>query len=132
MAQNSIAHDNPVSAWVWDAKYRFKDAAARPIDQRIEDTWRRVADTLAAPEKQPEIWADRFYEALEDFRFLPAGRILAGAGTERDVTLFNCFVMGTIPDSLDGIFQHLKEAALTMQRGGGTFPWPSPSPRRVR
>src|SRR6185437_11140938 len=49
----------------------------------------------------------------------PAGRVLAGAGTERSVTLFNCFVMGTIPDSLEGIFAHLKEAALTMQQGGG-------------
>ncbi|MEL7088934.1 MAG: adenosylcobalamin-dependent ribonucleoside-diphosphate reductase, partial [Planctomycetota bacterium] len=50
---------------------------------------------------------------------LPAGRILAGAGTDRSVTLFNCFVMGTIPDSIEGIFQMLKEAALTMQQGGG-------------
>jgi ribonucleoside-diphosphate reductase alpha chain len=57
--------------------------------------------------------------ALEDFRFLPAGRILAGAGTGRSVTLFNCFVMGTIPDSMEGIFESLKEAALTMQQGGG-------------
>ena len=55
----------------------------------------------------------------QDFRFIPAGRVLAGAGTERSVTLFNCFVMGTIPDSLNGIFEHLKEAALTMQQGGG-------------
>ena len=54
-----------------------------------------------------------------DHRFLPAGRILAGAGTGRAVTLFNCFVMGTIPDDLSGIFAHLREAALTMQQGGG-------------
>ncbi len=57
--------------------------------------------------------------ALEDFKYLPAGRITAGAGTGRSVTLFNCFVMGTIPDSLGGIFQMLKEAAVTMQQGGG-------------
>src|ERR1700739_3852079 len=49
----------------------------------------------------------------------PAGRILAGAGTGRNVTLFNCFVMGTIPDSMDGIFSALREAALTLQQGGG-------------
>ncbi|MCW8843874.1 MAG: adenosylcobalamin-dependent ribonucleoside-diphosphate reductase, partial [Rhodobacteraceae bacterium] len=59
------------------------------------------------------------YGALEDFKFLPAGRITAGAGTGRSVTLFNCFVMGTIPDSMGGIFDMLKEAALTMQQGGG-------------
>ncbi|HEY8017686.1 MAG TPA: adenosylcobalamin-dependent ribonucleoside-diphosphate reductase, partial [Dongiaceae bacterium] len=62
---------------------------------------------------------DKFYEALAGFQFLPAGRILAGAGTERSVTLFNCFVMGTIPDDMGGIFAHLREASLTMQQGGG-------------
>ena len=56
---------------------------------------------------------------MEDFKFLPAGRVVAGAGSGRAVTLFNCFVMGMIPDSLDGIFEHLKQAALTMQQGGG-------------
>jgi ribonucleoside-diphosphate reductase alpha chain len=70
-------------------------------------------------ESEPEVWADRFYEALADFKFLPAGRVLAGAGTGRNVTLFNCFVMGTIPDDMSGIFAHLREAALTMQQGGG-------------
>jgi ribonucleoside-diphosphate reductase alpha chain len=60
-----------------------------------------------------------FYQALDDFRFLPAGRILAGTGTGRRVTLFNCFVMGNIEDDLGGIFSHLREAALTMQQGGG-------------
>src|SRR5205814_7653086 len=64
-------------------------------------------------------WAERFYAAMEDFRFLPAGRVIAGAGAERDVTLFNCFVMGAIPDDMGGIFAHLREAALTMQQGGG-------------
>ncbi|HEY9567615.1 MAG TPA: adenosylcobalamin-dependent ribonucleoside-diphosphate reductase, partial [Thalassobaculum sp.] len=64
-------------------------------------------------------WAGRFFDAMEGYRFLPAGRILAGAGTGRTVTLFNCFVMGTIPDSMEGIFESLKEAALTMQQGGG-------------
>ena len=60
-----------------------------------------------------------FAQALAGYRFLPAGRILAGAGTDRAVTLFNCFVMGTIPDSIGGIFAHLREAALTLQQGGG-------------
>ena len=67
----------------------------------------------------PAEWTDRFAEALSDFQFLPAGRILAGAGTGRTVTLFNCFVMGTIPDDMGGIFANLREAALTMQQGGG-------------
>ena len=109
----------PISQQVWDMKYRFKASDGEPIDLTIEDSWRRVAHALAAPESDPAHWEAEFYSALEDFRFLPAGRILAGVGTGRQVTLFNCFVMGTVPDDMNGIFEHLKEAALTMQQGGG-------------
>ena len=109
----------PIAEQIWDMKYRMKDAAGQPVDATVEDSWRRVARDLARVEKEPEIWEERFYTALEDFKFLPAGRILAGAGTGRTVTLFNCFVMGTIPDDMGGIFDMLKEAALTMQQGGG-------------
>jgi ribonucleoside-diphosphate reductase alpha chain len=109
----------PIAEQIWDMKYRMKEADGTPIDGSVEDTWRRIARALAAVEKTPEVWEGKFYEALEDFKFLPAGRITAGAGTDRSVTLFNCFVMGTIPDSMGGIFEMLKEAALTMQQGGG-------------
>src|SRR5262247_1045552 len=108
-----------ISQQIWDMKYRLKEPGGAAVDRTIEDSWRRVAETLAAPEKDPALWAERFYEAMADFKFLPAGRILAGAGTGRNVTLFNCFVMGTIPDDMSGIFAHLREAALTMQQGGG-------------
>ncbi|WP_430436018.1 adenosylcobalamin-dependent ribonucleoside-diphosphate reductase [Oceanibaculum nanhaiense] len=108
-----------ISQQIWDMKYRLKRADGAPLDRTLEDSWRRVASALAAPERDQALWEGRFYEALEDFKFLPAGRILAGAGTERSVTLFNCFVMGTVPDDMAGIFEHLKEAALTMQQGGG-------------
>jgi ribonucleoside-diphosphate reductase alpha chain len=109
----------PIAESIWDMKYRFKQADGTPLDRTVEDSWRRVARALAGVEAEPDRWEERFYAALEDFRFLPAGRILAGAGTARKVTLFNCFVMGTIPDSMGGIFDNLKEAALTMQQGGG-------------
>ena len=109
----------PIAEQIWDMKYRLKDADGTPLDGTVEDSWRRVARDLASVEADPAAWEDRFYAALEDFRFLPAGRIISGAGTGRSVTLFNCFVMGTIPDSMEGIFQSLKEAALTMQQGGG-------------
>ncbi|ARE39741.1 Ribonucleotide reductase of class II (coenzyme B12-dependent) [Rhodovulum sp. P5] len=109
----------PIAEQIWDMKYRLKQADGTVIDQTVEDTWRRIARALAEPEADPAEWEDAFYAALEDFRFLPAGRITAGAGTGRSVTLFNCFVMGTIPDSMGGIFEALKEAALTMQQGGG-------------
>jgi len=108
-----------ISQQIWDMKYRLKTAAGTPVDKTIEDSWRRVAKALAQPETAPSRWQKQFYKALENFAFLPAGRILAGAGAERKVTLFNCFVMGAIPDDMAGIFEHLKEAALTMQQGGG-------------
>jgi ribonucleoside-diphosphate reductase alpha chain len=106
---------------IWDMKYRLKAADGTPVDRDIADSWARVALAAAEaeePGKRRE-WALAFAEALAGYRFLPAGRILAGAGTDRNVTLFNCFVMGTIPDDMGGIFAHLREAALTMQQGGG-------------
>ena len=109
----------PIAEQIWDMKYRLKEADGTPIDGTVEDSWRRIAGALARVEKDPAAWEPKFYAALEDFKFLPAGRITAGAGTDRSVTLFNCFVMGTVPDSMGGIFENLKEAALTMQQGGG-------------
>ncbi|CAM3088117.1 adenosylcobalamin-dependent ribonucleoside-diphosphate reductase [Paracoccus nototheniae] len=109
----------PIAEQIWNMKYRMKDAEGQAVDASVEDSWRRVARDLARVESDPAKWEDKFYTALEDFKYLPAGRILAGAGTGRSVTLFNCFVMGTIPDSMGGIFEMLKEAALTMQQGGG-------------
>ncbi len=109
----------PIAEAIWDMKYRLKGADGGALDLTLADTRARVAQALAEPEADPAAWEPAFREALEDFRFLPAGRILAGAGTGRAVTLFNCFVMGTVPDSMAGIFEMLKEAALTMQHGGG-------------
>ncbi len=114
-----IDHIAPISSQIWGAKYRLKTADGTPVDVTIEDSWRRIAHALAAAEAQPELWEQPFYEALQDFRFLPAGRIFSGAGTDRRVTLFNCFVMGDIGDDLASIFTHLREAAVTMQQGGG-------------
>jgi ribonucleoside-diphosphate reductase alpha chain len=114
-----MSQTSAISQRIWDAKYRFKTEAGDPVDKTIEDSWQRVAVALARPEKDRALWSGRFAEALADFQFIPAGRILAGAGTDRRVTLFNCFVMGSIPDDMGGIFENLKEAALTLQQGGG-------------
>ena len=108
-----------ISQQIWDMKYRLKGPDGTAVDKTIEDTWRRVATALAEPEQEKALWAERFYEAMAGFKFLPAGRVVAGAGSARNITLFNCFVMGTIPDDMAGIFTHLREAALTMQQGGG-------------
>ena len=110
-----------ISRQIWDMKYRLKQPDGTPVDGDIAATWARVALAAAkaeAPEKQREA-ALQFAGALAGHKFLPAGRILAGAGADRSVTLFNCFVMGAIPDSMDGIFSGLREAALTLQQGGG-------------
>ena len=113
----------PISREIWARKYRFAGHGERPADQSLADTFARVARAAASTEKGgkrvQEKWAGTFYEACADFGFLPAGRILAGAGTGRSVTLFNCFVLGTIDDDLGAIFEQVKEAALTMQAGGG-------------
>lgn len=110
-----LPYQSELSRHIWQTRY----AAAGERD--IRDGWQRVADALASVEAPAaaDRWRRRFHELLADFRFLPAGRILAGAGLARDVTLFNCFVMGPVPDDMAGIFDALKEGALTMQQGGG-------------
>ncbi len=111
--------ETPIAEHIWRSKYRYV-APDGQAERSVADTWRRVAGAIAAAESADrQGWARRFEGLLGDFRFLPAGRILAGAGTAWDRTLFNCFVMGVIEDSLDSIFDHLKQAALTMQWGGG-------------
>jgi len=110
-----------ISRQIWDMKYRLKAPDGTPLEKDVAESWSRVA-LAAAHAERPELrrdWAQKFGEALAGHRFLPAGRIFAGAGTDRNVTLFNCFVMGRIEDSMDGIFSHLREAALTLQQGGG-------------
>jgi ribonucleoside-diphosphate reductase alpha chain len=106
-----------LSQFVWETRYR--DPAAQPRETGISDTRRRVARAAAAVERNPALWSETFLNALHDYRLLPGGRILAGAGTERSVALANCFVMGGIEDSIDGIFDALKAGALTIQQGGG-------------
>ena len=110
-----------ISQQIWDMKYRLRAADGTVRERTLEDTWARVARgaAKAEPSATRGVWAERFAQAMADFAFLPAGRILAGAGTKRKVTLFNCFVLGRIDDDLSAIFENVKEAALTMQQGGG-------------
>ena len=115
-----MSFDVALAEEIWVSKYRFESKAGER-DADFPATVTRVARALSEAESPSERkkWFEQFRKAMLDFRFLPAGRVIAGAGTGRTVTLFNCFVMGTIPDSLGGIFDHLREAALTMQQGGG-------------
>lgn len=129
----AYAFNQPIQRQIWEGKYKL--VTPNPDiddDHKIEDTWKRIAQTCASTEPEMttprpdfdmnahyEKWYPQYLEALTDFNFLPAGRITAGAGSGRNVTLFNCYVMGTIPDDMGGIFDMLREAALTMQQGGG-------------
>lgn len=110
-----MSHDPlPISEDIWMRKYRFGTEAG------IEDSWRRVATAVAAAEPQEQDrWSGAFFHLLSDYRFLPGGRILANAGTARNATLLNCFVMGVLDDSIDGLFHALRESAITLQQGGG-------------
>ena len=103
----------PISQRIWELRYRQEGR-----DATLADSFRRVARAVAQAESDAE-WAGRFEALLLGHTFLPGGRILAGAGTSRRVTLFNCFVMGVVQDSMEGIFSALREGAVTMQQGGG-------------
>jgi ribonucleoside-diphosphate reductase alpha chain len=118
--ESSVLSNWPeISRYIWDVKYRFRKSE-QVVDETVEDTWRRVAQAAADGEEDSTRWAGEFYELLAGFRFLPGGRILANAGTERQsTTMFNCYVMGTIKDSIEGIFDVVKESALTQKQGGG-------------
>ncbi|HEY5604063.1 MAG TPA: adenosylcobalamin-dependent ribonucleoside-diphosphate reductase [Gammaproteobacteria bacterium] len=110
---------NELSELIWERNYRYR-IHAQIIDRTIEETWQRIATALSTLETDNrENWRQKYYELMRGFKFLPGGRIQAGCGTQLKVTLFNCFVMGAIEDSIDGIFNALKEGALTMQHGGG-------------
>ncbi|HWP25861.1 MAG TPA: adenosylcobalamin-dependent ribonucleoside-diphosphate reductase [Xanthobacteraceae bacterium] len=113
---NELAAD--ISRHIWETKYRYTDGVEP--EPSMTATWRRIARALAAVETNEQaVWEERFFDILHNFKFLPGGRIQAGAGTSRQVTLFNCFVMGTIEDSMPDIFRALQESAITMQQGGG-------------
>ena len=124
--------ETDIARHIWETKYRYVEGND-VVDANIEDTWWRVARELASVEHHDRAgWRSQFRDVLHDFRFLPGGRIQAGAGTNRRVTLFNCFVMGRIEDSMDGIFEALKEGALTMQAGGGVgYDFSTLRPRRT-
>jgi ribonucleoside-diphosphate reductase alpha chain len=110
--------NSSISERIWDSKYRFaRDSKSAETD--IGETWSRVARAVASAEASTDQWQAKYESILSDFLFLPGGRVLAGAGTGKQVTLFNCFVSGPLLDSVESIFDSLKETAVTMQQGGG-------------
>lgn len=98
----------PVSEAMHKSKYRGRG-------ESFKEAMARVANTLADDDEH----FYKFADILWDMRFIPAGRVQAAVGSPRRVTAFNCFVSGTLPDSMEGIHDMLKEAAITMKLGGG-------------
>lgn len=115
----------PIAEQIWDQKYRLKKFDGTPIDLKVQDTWKRVANSLAQAERKDTraYWSDRFYEALESFKFIPAGRINAGAGTERNVTLFNCLRGSTQILTRDGLVDIASLAGTTAKIIDGNGDW---------
>lgn len=125
--------DMDISKLIWDQKYRYRKQD-RVIDSTISESFERVAMALASVENQvnQKSIQQAFESILSDFQFIPGGRILANAGTHYERSLFNCFVMGDIEDSLSGIFDAIKEGALTLQYGGGVgFDFSTLRPKNV-
>jgi ribonucleoside-diphosphate reductase alpha chain len=106
---------------IWQKKYKFSGNTKVPSDESYDDTWRRIAKGLSENEQSNQTsWENKFYDILKDFKFLPAGRIISNAGSGlTSVTMFNCYVMNKIDDSMNGIFDTVKNAALTQKQGGG-------------
>src|SRR6266508_2702058 len=111
-----------IRAKVFLDRYAHKNERGEAIEQYPEQTWARVARAIAAVEPTEEkqrYWSQRFYDLLSDFKFVPGGRILSGAGTGAEVTYYNCFVIPSPEDSRGGILDNLKVMTEIMARAGG-------------
>lgn len=108
-----------ISMLIWDQKYRLKSFDRMPLENSLEETQARIAKAVSVYEPETARWSETFQEAFADFQLIPAGRITAGAGTERDITFVNTFMMGLIPDDFKEIYRTLGESAETLRAGGG-------------
>ncbi|MBU8686426.1 vitamin B12-dependent ribonucleotide reductase [Priestia megaterium] len=101
---------------------RSLDVIEKPLEVFYEQIAKRNATGLASVEKTEEKrkeWFEKFYQELVQLNFVPAGRVLYGAGADTDVTYFNCYVMPYVKDSREGISEHRKQVMEIMSRGGG-------------
>lgn len=102
--------------------YSSLDVIEKPLELCYEQIAKRVATGIAAVEETEEKrieWTEKFYQELVSLNFIPAGRVLYGAGSGTEVTYFNCYVMPFVADSREGISDHRKQVMEIMSRGGG-------------
>lgn len=102
-------------------RYALKDKEGNLVEHTPEEMWRRVARGIAKNEKPKDQkkWEQKFYDTMQGYKFVPAGRILSGAGTEYQVTYFNCFVIPSPHDSRHGILKALGQLVEIQARSGG-------------
>src|SRR3989344_2044352 len=94
----------------------------KPLETVPEQMFERIAQHIASVEATPELqaeWQGRFRELMDDWKYVPAGRIFTGAGTGQHLTYYNCYVIPSPKDSRGGIFETLGQMAEIMSRGGG-------------
>ncbi|OGK37679.1 ribonucleoside-diphosphate reductase, adenosylcobalamin-dependent [Candidatus Roizmanbacteria bacterium RIFCSPHIGHO2_12_FULL_42_10] len=116
MKLTGIAHK------VFMDRYALKNVAGDPVEKAPEEMWQRVARGIAQQEKtssEKKLWEKKFYDVLKDFKFVPGGRILSGAGTDFNVTYYNCFVIPDPKDSRGGILESLNQLVEIQARSGG-------------
>ena len=109
-------------ARVFYEKYALRDLSGNIVEKTPEELWNRVAREISSPEKNKQLkeeWKEKFFWLLSDFKFIPGGRVLFGAGQKRRSTLLNCYFMPIKEDSIEGIFTWCGEAARTYSYGGG-------------
>ena len=102
-------------------RYALKGEKGELLENTPEQMWKRVAGGIAGNEKKTKraFWEQKFYKVMKDFKFVPGGRILSGAGTDYEVTYFNCFVIPSPKDSREGILESLKQLVEIQSRSGG-------------
>lgn len=103
-------------------RYSLKNEKGNPVEKYPEQMWVRVAKGTSQFEKtakKRKIWEEKFYNAMENFKFVPAGRVLSGAGTGYEVTFFNCYVIPSPKDSRGGIMESITHTVEMQARGGG-------------
>src|SRR3989338_7808284 len=110
-----------VAEKVFIDRYSLKDKDGKALEKRPDEMWRRIAKAVAVVENKTKRsnWQKEFLWAMKDFKYIPGGRILAGAGTGYKVTFYNCFVIPSPKDSRGGILETLKQMVEIMARGGG-------------
>lgn len=98
----------------------LKNKYLAPWEKSPYDMWKRIAKAIASVEEDVDMWYQKFFSILEDFRFVPGGRIMHGAGRDDiTTTLNNCYVMAIRKDSIKAIYDTIIEEALTYKFGGG-------------